>query len=348
MERITELFNIYKDNITWIRKIESKLQENLPIDEWCQGLPEINREYKIRYDQNDGIVEEIMEMISGELSDEVCDKLYFECKKMYEEYIDDGFFLVKIFEKLILHYEKIGDIGKAIISLSYASYEINDIIRRQYNIRKRNNDLSFKIVSYKDQYTKIQDEQARLRIWIEYYGIIVVSMDDKTISIEECFKQYDDMLELWNREDVQQLDGDRLDINAVINMINQRILLSEVYMDEQSDSIKERFCDMAIERYEEEIARCGDIYSIDPIIYIAYLRTQILKKQKTLDENFEKLYLFFREKLDRYDEKEQQIKNTDKDILYDDGSGINGINDGLFELVRNISSLKKWIAQGVN
>ena len=109
MERITELFNIYKDNITWIRKIESKLQENLPIDEWCQGLPEINREYKIRYDQNDGIVEEIMEMISGELSDEVCDKLYFECKKMYEEYIDDGFFLVKIFEKLILHYEKIGD-----------------------------------------------------------------------------------------------------------------------------------------------------------------------------------------------------------------------------------------------
>lgn len=328
MERLEQLFAEYEKNFIWINQMDEKARQEKPMKAWLSDLSNNFKYYHVLFRRNTEIVTEILTFIEKDFTKEDADLLYALSKKMYEDYVDDGLFLYKIYEKLIVFYEKEKDYSKYVILNSYADYLLNDVIGSQFYRQSRDAHHCLDVLKYRDYYQELAEE-ARYRFFACYYNLIIAGADSKTISVDEAFTYYYDMQKLWNEDAVQKLDGENEKIGGMVALVTQRMIVLESQMTNASPKNQQEFCKLARQFYEEEMKNVSDVTEMDMMVYVAFLRSQILLKERTLEENFDTLVSYYRDQC-------YAIQDSNETS-----------SDEVFYLVRTCTTLVDWMKEGI-
>ncbi len=310
MEKIQSLFTTYLENSKWIYQFDERRKNETPLDQWGQDLNGDVLHYQKLFRQNTKVFRKIMELLDMELDDELAEILFQCVKSVYVE-IDDGNLCLPFFEKLLSYYLDRRNYDRVFIIYSYLDYIHNAVLVYNFPTVERNFHYSDTALIYADHYGELKTFEGRYRCFVNFHNMIVTTTDNNCISIDQGFQYYDRFLQLWNSDQVTQEDRDSETFQKFWDLLHRRIIGLEIHMPQASLENRERFYELTDAYYEKELAEVEDESFVDVLLYSAKLRSQILKGEKTLLENFDELVDFFRKTFERINDssetKEQEI-----------------------------------------
>ncbi len=284
MERLKRLLEAYKQNMNRQQELDTSLLSGQSKEEWIASLKRRAGQMHSMYSENRTILEQLEDLLAITLTSETANQLYLEAYEMYWDDYDDCQILLPILYKLIKYYEANEDIDKLLFLYSAAFYEESEIQNRRVGTKETTDDYNLKIISYCDRYCQIENSETRTRIWAAYYNYIVVGLGNRVVDVETSYRYLLDALKLWNRSDVQELDGDKENFKRIISRIRSEWLAAEEYIKNTSEEMQDYFCQLADSIFMEQLAESGDISGVDSEIYCAHLHSQVLQGQKSYDE----------------------------------------------------------------
>lgn len=309
MNRISELYSAFRknmqENITVMNSMYTPTVKNDWNDLFAGNLANLGK----KYEANMKILKELDSILQKPLSGEDADAFYVEVMRLLEERIPDYRLVLPPAEKLISYYEKTDEIEKLIpVCIAY-EYYLNDVKHKQFSISKNDYTMVDKVLALKDRYLEIQDESARTKIWMAYYIKIIIGMDNETVRPKEAFALREEMLELWNRPEIQKLEKENQQANRYVNRVKNNVTDALHTIDNEDSETKEVFCQLTKETYFSMLQETKSEYEIEPVLYASYLYVLYLNREETLDDIFDDLMDFY-----KYGAKKYQAETS---ISYD-------------------------------
>ncbi|MBQ9120722.1 MAG: HD domain-containing protein [Lachnospiraceae bacterium] len=309
---IQDVLKKYKENMDRQRELDELLLMDQEKEEWLACLQNRALENQRMYNENGELITALEQWLELPLNEKDAKLLYEECHSMYWDGYDDCQVLLPMISKLIAFYEERHEVSKLLFLYGAAYYELNEVQNRREGCLKRDESFTYKILSYKENYSQL-DADGRRRIWGTYYNLIVSALANKSIGPDESYRHYVEAKEFWESNEVQALDGENEEIVGIVKRIREEWLIIEEVIEDSSEETKKAFCQVAEKSYQEEMATQQDIYEINSEVYAAYLHAQMLQQNMALEEIVDVYLAFYLEKLKRCPEGQEM---TEEDLYF--------------------------------
>ncbi len=289
MDRIEEIYKQYLDNFKEITELERNMFIIRTQDEWRAFNKKLYEKQFQVYASNKAIYGELDKMLADPLDKEKADKLYELSLEIYMGEGDDYLLLVRVFEKLIAFYEQDLWENKAKLLWLYACiyYEINEVKSRQFSLLRRDFSYLLKLLELRKYYAEFEDPKDRQRFFVAYHNMIVTGIEACSFSVEKGYDIAKEMLDFYNSDVVQKLDGDNPEIEMLVRRTRIKMIISIFRLPEESDEIKQRFNTAVIKLYQEEIQKVKSEYELEPILFAGYLYANYQMNKRSIAEIFD-------------------------------------------------------------
>lgn len=318
MQGIQDILQKYKANMDRQSELDALLLVDQSKEEWIACLQKRAVENQKMYGENGQLILELEELLLQSLDETSAQLMYAEAHTMYWDGYDDCQVLLPILYKLAEYYEEKAEadneaLERLLFLYGAIYYEVNEIQNRREGIQELDESYNYKILEYRDRYFDLPTAQGRRRIWGTYYNIIVSGVANKAISADESYRYYKEAMDFWNTPEVQSLDADNEEIVEVVDRIVKEWLIVEEYIEESSEETKKIFCRVAEETYTKQLQEHENLLDINNEVYAAYLHSQVLLGNKTMDEIVDSYFEYYHEKL-KFCPEPKEI--TDEDFYF--------------------------------
>ena len=256
--------NYFKTEYMNNRQIQIELEETLfeldSYDKWVEFLK--NRSIKTRdiYIKNDKMINTLKEYLKEDLTCDSAKAFYDVIHELYMNECDDYAVMSLVIDKLIPYYEDKKDYGKLVKLYHILAFECYEAYGRcgkeEYIIQST---LWYKkVTSYKEHYSEIKDPDERIQIFIAYSNLVAPFGQMEKGTKDIVFDIYDEVLEFFNSDTVQNLDKDNPDFIRHIDQIKSDIFFVDETIS-KNDKYKDRFFKL-VDEYDNEKSDDEGIY----------------------------------------------------------------------------------------
>ncbi len=204
------LFKVFEQHDKWLKNLKVRAVK-------CQKL----------YKNNEILIKNIQDKMKRELTDKEAETLFnVVFDSFYDRFeISDIPIMISLCLRTVDHYEKKNDYNKLTrlyALLTYCSMEYYSRIRVEESDKTLQ--YAYKTISFKEHYAELDDPEARLRIFRTYANLLGNIVDGSKESYEEFFRIYNEVIELWESDTVQRIDGENEEIKAEIEWIHDNMV----------------------------------------------------------------------------------------------------------------------------
>lgn len=242
------------ENLVEESRWNDKLLEPMNREEFEIFLKERSDTIRKFFSENEILYGKLREYAAQPLDEELADALYEAARAFYLNGRLDPVIICEIADPVVDYYMKSGDEIKAIIIIAVRNSSRYDYFNRMDHTYKAEEfDKSYKwILSRKDRYTEFEDIRARRNILFSYLHLISIGIiEENEESIMQSLNLIDEANELWNRPEVQAMDGNDQMAASAIGSINSNMTLEFEVSQEYNPEIIQRLLEL-FERYCEQ------------------------------------------------------------------------------------------------
>ncbi len=333
--KISRMLEAYIGNLRTQTELDMALFERMEKLEWQEMFRRRAVHLGEVYEQNGIIITFLKEALREPLTPETAAFLYDELLKIYSNEEFENCVVMPIVELLIPYYESAGDLGRLVRLYNFA-YTILVTVSQvtQENAQIPRTDYLFKIIAWKENYAAIEEARSRFEFFMAYYNICISERADGLVSSNDSYRYLQEMLEFWNSDTVQRLDGGNEQFQWFVSMAQYNWLRVEDSIDEAGDEVKEHFCSLAESYYEEESKDKEHVYQYNSYVCAAYYHAKVLKGQMSWNEALLAYFSYYTDRLAHPDEEEAG----------DAGAVIGGLSmDEANFLLDAPSTLERWL-----
>ena len=265
----------YKKNIEIRTDLNDKLFKICDHDKWLKTLK--NRAIKCQklYRDNDKLLGNMEKKLEGELTEKAAEELYNSVFNVfYDRFeVSDVPIIIALLKKAEEYFLKKNDYNKLVRIYAFLAYSNMEYYSRiRIGEKDRTVEYARAAISYKDHYAELDDPEARLRIFRTYSNLMGAISEKNEAIQKSCMSIYNEMLELWNSETVQRMDGKNREIidevewmkDNMVHICSSSLLdskeeLSEGERKRRVDFITERMAAVSDEKKDSTIYRIADI-----------------------------------------------------------------------------------------
>ena len=302
----SELLATYSDNLRIQAELDQALQEKKGEKEGLDAFHERSDRLVQLFRQNEAIAASLRETAQEEkLTPEAAQFLCERLLKRSSQRHQGGRVAMPILSMLIPYYEEHHDPEKLArlygyvynaLAPSSARMERDDVLSKTVYSRK--------IIELRSEYENLRDVRSRLEIFMAYYNICVAERSEGLVSVDESYDYLREMLELWNSETVQRLDGENEHILWYVTLTQQEWLSVENEIDNAQEPAIAYFCQLAGDCFEEEQETIEEPYECSNAVCAAYYHARVLQGDQSWDEALEHYFDYYVQRMDHPEESE--------------------------------------------
>ena len=235
----------------------TKLFKKSGSDSWTKVLISRSQDLRKSFEINEGEIQKLREVLSGPLSEKEYRLVADAALRMYQDGYDDICVFPLMLEPCIAYFSSIRDLNYLIPLIHAYCFECEQADAEAVEQPKYTYE---DILAFKDDYLSITSRYARLSLLKSYSNIISRILNNEGPgSFTRMYRLYGEALSIWNREEVQKLDGKDEEFAYFID----RMLLTVTLYENVSEMTEE---EKSV--YEQLIAECkaekGD--ELDPMV----------------------------------------------------------------------------------
>ena len=240
---INEFIEAYKKNFDEGMELDNSLLEAASYGEWLARLRIRAAKVRANFEQNEYLIGKIKEETKGELGIEEAAILYNGVCNLYDDAYDDYCIIKLLAEPAIRVYEAAGDIEHLVFLYHVMGFESFEFSGRVFDAEGSKEAVMYfeKVVELGNHYCEIKSERVRKCFFTAYNNMIAPIAQVVPQMRPRVFEIYRKVYELWERDDVQALDGDNEEFKACFEQIDEDVLFMEEYIDELTDDVKADF-----------------------------------------------------------------------------------------------------------
>ncbi len=254
LDKFIKTFEHCKDlDFEWNEKLFKKSSKS----SWAKLLIQRSEALRNCFEVNEENTKSLIEHLSQQLSDKEYCLLADAALQIYQDGYDDICVLPLMMEPCIEYFQKAHNLNYIIplihaYCFEYEQADVEDIGTPKYSYES--------VLDYRGEYLNISSRYARLSLFKSYSNIISrILNQDRPDCFSKMYSLYTEALSIWNKEEVQKLDGDD---EEFIYFIDRMLFTITLYENISILSDEEKII------YERLIAECkeknGD--EIDPMV----------------------------------------------------------------------------------
>lgn len=205
-----------------------KLLHPADFETWKEILLQRSTAIRSFYTENEEYIQKLKNYYTGPLDRVTADALFESARAMLLQGRMDPALICDICNPLMDYYIANGVEDKAIIISLFRNSCMQDYYNRMlpdYNTQSLEKSLLW-IISKKDKYCSYSDVRARRNILHAYSNLIMMYLQTETeLGISNVLKYFDEVNALWNRPEVQALDGKDPQTSGIVDEINYYVPL---------------------------------------------------------------------------------------------------------------------------
>lgn len=302
----SELLATYSDNLRIQAELDQALQEKRGKQEWLEAFRQRADRLDELFRQNEAIAASLRETageeeLTAEAAQFLCEKLLSRSSQRHQ----GGRVAMPILSMLIPYYEKHHDPERlarlygyvySALAPSTARVEGDDVLSKTVYSRK--------IIALRSEYESIRDVRARLEIFMAYYNICVSERAEGLVSVDESYDYLREMLELWNSETVQRMDGENEHILWYVTLTRQEWLAVEDGIDAAGEPAISYFCQLAQDCFAEEQESIEERWECSNPVCAAYHHARVLQGDIGWDEAVKGYFDYYTQRMAHPEESE--------------------------------------------
>lgn len=277
-EIIDQLFETMKKNAALVNEWNRRLMESCEDEKWTDTVLERSKVLHQVFEENERISKEFWDSLPPRLYGEEIDVLFDLMQNIHNEAIYVVSFGLRLARLLLPYFEDKQDYGKIVFlnySMGHANYLLFD---RTLNTEGPSDWLTYfeTVTGYEEKYCQIEQEEYRSIFFSAYLNLIQYSINYPSLK-GRTREFYEKAHALWNREDVQALDGTNSAFKSKMAEIESQYLfvlsLNPEYIDDADG-----YCSLA----EQSLKKIGRVnIKSDPTGYHKIMECNVkrLKKQ---------------------------------------------------------------------
>ncbi len=217
----------YKQNIEKRTELNNRLFELCEHDKWLKLLKDRAVKSQRLYKDNEKLIAMIKSKLEGELTDKEASSLYDAVFNVFFDRfeISDIPIFMMLAKRLLPVYKEKKDynrLARLYGILTYWSMEYYSRIRAVSD--NETIDYAYETLALKEHYAEMDDPEARLRIFRTYANLLGNILDGHAGIHGNFFEVYIEMINFWNSDTVQKLDGKNEDIIAEVEWMKENMV----------------------------------------------------------------------------------------------------------------------------
>ena len=296
-ERAQFILETYEHNFDLMNEWNDKLLEKeYSFDAWNQLMQKRSELIRGLYGENEQLMKELWAGLDEDWEEEDA-AIYFEIlHKLYMDAYDDFYVMKKLAEKLISYYEARKDTEKLLFLYQVMGFEYTEFYSRMVREATPQEGTAYfeKITAYEQEYSSISDPAVRKYFFNAYRNMIIQFTEIYQPQGDKVFALYESMHRLWNRQDVQALDGENEQIKMGMEQVAEEFLNVESVIDTCTPENREKLAQIV---QKESLYDDGRKENVGGAFFRARLKCQLMNGSITEQEDFRLLGNYFLEEL---------------------------------------------------
>lgn len=280
-KQINELYESLKMNSDLVGEWNNRLMSSCEDSDWSEIVYERAKILREVYQENEKLFNDFFATLPTRMTYQEWELLFELMWNIHENQLYVVSFGLKLARFLLPHFEDCLDYAK-IVFLNYAmGCEYYLLFDRTLNTDGPSDWLHYfeRITSFESHYAEIKSETYRALFFSAYLNLIKYSAGYPSLAgrAEEYHARCH---ELWDREDVQAMDGNTPYVKAIVRSVDEQFL-QVLSMDPGSIKNPEEYCKQA----EQVLNKMGRInLKSDPLGYFKIMENTYKRLQKQTSE----------------------------------------------------------------
>lgn len=280
-KQLNELYETLKMNSELVGEWNNRLMASCEDANWSDVVYERAKILREVYQENEKLFNEFFSSLPMRMSWQEWDLLFELLWNLHENSLYVVSFGLRLARYLLPHYEDMRDFAK-IVFLNYAMGCAHYLLFDQtLNADGPSEWLQYfeRITTYEDHYAEIPREAYRGLFFTAYLNLIQYSAEYPSLS-GRASEFRDRCMALWNREEVQKLDGNAPYVKAIVRNVEEQYL-NILSMNPSCITNAEEYCVLA----EQALNKMGRInLKSDPLGYYKIMENSYKRIQKQTSE----------------------------------------------------------------
>lgn len=239
-EIIINFKNSYIKNAQVYSDYNDSLFKMRNYNDWKKNLLERSKAIRTMFKENEKNISQLYALLFKDLTDETANLLLETISEFKKKEINDASIMIDIINKLLDYSENKGDYGLIVRLLNIGALEEMEFFLRMDSNSRNVNPVSKykKIISLRNHYSEMKDVISRSNVFMAYYNMIGPISDIIPYYRTEILKNYEEVMDFYHSDIVQNIDKDSEEIKEEIYYINDMFLTAFNYFlnnDEQKD-----------------------------------------------------------------------------------------------------------------
>ena len=203
----------------------TRLFEKTGSESWGNILIERSRDLRHSFEINEENIKALQEALSNPLSEKEYKLVADAALRMYQDGYDDIRIFPLMLEPCIEYFKSVGNLDYVIPLIHAYCFEFEQADLETLGSPK----YAYEdILTYKSDYLSIDSRYARLTLWKSYSNVISRILNNEEVgSFSKMYSLYLEALSLWEKEEVQRLDGQDEEFLYFIKRMLQTVMLYE-------------------------------------------------------------------------------------------------------------------------
>ncbi|MBR1932054.1 MAG: hypothetical protein IJ833_11425 [Lachnospiraceae bacterium] len=240
-ELVQHIKDTYERNFDLLNEWNDKLLEKeYSFDGWARLMKERSQVIRNIYAENESLLQQLWDVFADELNEESAEIFYELLRMLYLDAYDDFYVMKKLGSRLIEYYEAKKDAEKLIFLYHLMGFEYTEFYGRMIREAMPREGTAYfaKITEHEQEYSTILDPSVRKHFFNAYRNMIIQFTQIYQPQGDKVFELYEKIHSLWNRQDVQALDGENEQIKMGMEQLEQEFLNVEDVIDTCSSENK--------------------------------------------------------------------------------------------------------------
>lgn len=280
-KQISELYETLKMNSDLVGEWNDRLMSSCEDSNWSEIVYKRAKILREVYQENEKVCNEFFATLPTRMSYQEWELLFELMWNIHENQLYVVSFGLKLARFLLPHFEDCMDYAK-IVFLNYAmGCEYYLLFDRTLNTDGPSDWLKYfeRISSFESHYAEIKSESYRALFFSAYLSMIKFSAGYPSL-MEHVDEYHARCIALWEREDVQAIDGNTPYVKAIVRNVEEQYLYV-TSMDPSSIKNTEEYCKQA----EQVLNKMGRInLKSDPLGYYKIMENSYKRVQKQTSE----------------------------------------------------------------
>ncbi|MBQ7636359.1 MAG: HD domain-containing protein [Lachnospiraceae bacterium] len=285
----------YKKNIEIRTELNDRLFRICNREKWLKMLKDRAVKCQKLYKDNEKLIANINREIGGELSDRDADILF---NNIFDVFFDrfevsDIPILMKLGKRCADYYKEKKDYNRLTRLYALITYwHMEYYTRIKVGDEDRSIDYAYDTLALREHYEELDDPEARLRIFRTYANLMGNILESHKKVGRDFFRVYNEMLEFWNSETVQKIDGDNEEIIGEVEwMHDNMVYICACNLMDDSLELAEEEKEREISFIKEKIAAYDGDPDKNTIYWMAGIVLQIINSELSPTEAIHKVIM---------------------------------------------------------